>query len=434
MSPLRHAPSTWPAGEREHWLKLESQTMPGNPPAQGREGAVSTTHHAFATRVGLEALKQGGSAVDAVLAASLAQITLGVGDHITFFGILGLVHHDSRSGETLTLNASWKTCAAERDPMSIPASGLALTNDVRDLLSGPPNGRAILVGGFMKAVEAAHARFGKLPFARLFDASIELAEKMAAGMDLARHWLWRLPETRQLFFKANGRLHQAGENFRQPALAATLRAVAEHGSDYMFKGPWAQRCVQAVQREGGRMTLADLADYEVTWSPPHRLRRNGYELALLGAPNAGSVNLIEALNLAEAAGIKARGHWACNAQSLRDLATLCQAVMAGLVPKEYLPAPLNLMDFSASARVTPEHAQALWAALNTPGSIAMPMAAKGTHSDAVVAADAQGCMASTVHTSNNPFWGATGLMVDGVSVHDAGAFQQAAPTCPCPWK
>jgi gamma-glutamyltranspeptidase/glutathione hydrolase len=426
------APSKWPAAEREHWLNLESQFMPGNPPARGQGGAVATTHHAFATRVGLEALKQGGSAVDAVLASSLAQITLGLGDHITFFGILGLMHHDSRSGETLTLHAGWKTCREERDPLSIPSSGLALTNDVRDMVSGLPNGRAILVGGFMKAVEVAHARFGKLPFARLFDASIELAEegfplseKMAMGIDLAQRFLWRLPETRRLFFRADGKPCRAGERFRQPALAATLRAVAEHGSAYMYTGPWARRCVEAVRREGGRMTLQDLADYEVGWVEPHRTRRHGYQVALVGAPNAGSISLIEALNLADAAGIRARGHWSHSAESLRDLATLCHAGILGLVPREHLPPPFNALDFSDTSRVTPEHARALWAALSAPGSFAAPML-KGTHSDAVVAADAQGCMATIVHSSNNPFWGATGLMVDGVSVHDAGAFQQAA--------
>ena len=426
------APSTWPAAERERWFELESQFLPGNPPAHGRQGAVSTTHHAFTTRVGLEALKQGGSAMDAALAVSLAQITLGAGDHISFFGIFGMVHHDANSGEILSLNAGWKTCRDEREPLSIPGSGLGLTNDVHDMISGLPNGRAILVGGFMKAVEAAHVRFGKLPFARLFDAAIELAEegfvlteKMAMGIDLAQRALFRLPETRQIFFNEHGRPYRVGQLFRQPTLAATLREVAQHGAEYMYTGPWARRCVEAVQREGGRMTMADLADYEVIWAEPHRLHRNGYEVALLGAPNAGSVSLIEALNLADAAGLRAKGHWSHSAESLRDLATLCQAALIGQVPREYLPPPFNALDFSDASRVTQEHAQALWAALSAPGSFAAPMV-KGTHSDAVVAADRDGRMVSIVHSSNNPFWGATGLMVDGVSVHDAAGFQQGA--------
>jgi gamma-glutamyltranspeptidase/glutathione hydrolase len=307
-----------------------------------------------------------------------------------------------------------------------------LSNDVRDMVSGLPNGRAILVGGFMKAVEAAHGRFGKLPFARLFDAAVELAEegfelseKLAGSIELAQRHLWRLPETRQIFFDAHGKPLKAGATLRQRALAATLRALAEHGAAYMHEGPWARRCVEAVQREGGRMTLADLADYEVTWAPPHRVQRHGYEVALLGAPCAGSVNLIEALNLADVAGIRARGHWAQNAQSLRDLATLCSSAALGFIPREYLPPPLNTLDLSDAGRVSAEHARALWPAVGASGSLLAPLA-KGTHSDAVVAADAQGCLASVVHSSNNPFWGATGLMVDGVSVHDAAAFQQAA--------
>jgi gamma-glutamyltranspeptidase/glutathione hydrolase len=426
------APSHWPADELEHWQKIEAQSIPGNPPAYGQTGAVSTTHHALATRVGLEALKQGGSAVDAVLAASLAQITLGVGDHISFAGILGMVHRDAATGEIMTLQAGWRTCREEREPMTIPPSGIKLTNDMRDFVSGLPNGRAILVGGFMKGVEAAHARFGKLPFARLFDAAIELAEegmplseKMVQGMELARHWLWRLPETREIFFKTDGRLYKAGEKFRQPALAKTLRALAEHGAAYMYTGPWAKRCVEAVQREGGKMTLADLAGYEVIWAEPHRLRRNGCEVAVIGAPCAGSVNLIEALNLAEAAGLRGKGHWAQSPQSLRDLARICQAFGLSMVPREYLPTPYNSMDFSDANRLTPEHAQALWTAISAPESPLAPQV-RGSHSDAVVACDAAGNLASVVHSSNNAFWGATGLMVDGISVHDAGSFQQPA--------
>ena len=72
---------------------MDARAYPNNPAAIGNNGAVTTTFHAAASRAGLEALKQGGTSVDAALTAAMTQVTLNAGSVVSFFGILNMVHY-----------------------------------------------------------------------------------------------------------------------------------------------------------------------------------------------------------------------------------------------------------------------------------------------------------------------------------------------------
>ena len=425
-------PSAWPQADRDHYWHIQQTALPGNPPARGKGGAVSTALNGLAVRVGEEALRQGGSAVDAVMSTALAQIVLGGGAVISFFGILSLMHYDAGSNDVTSLNAGWNTVLGEDDPLSIPGKINPAADGVTNMmLEGEPSGRTAMVGGFMRGLEAAHRRFGKLPFARLFDAAIELAEDgfaVSAGLaryiDVRKKDLARLPETRSIFFKDDGTPYAEGDHFRQPALAETLRRVASEGADYMYKGAWAARCVEAIQRDGGRMTLQDLADYRPIWSTPATVEREGYTIAVLGEPCEGSVNLIESLNLAEAAGIKDIGHWSASPDSFVRLAKCCAAIggMRYESPEEQQKAFPGI-DMSRSSRLTREHAGELWQRLVDQAPVRfLP---KGTHSDVVVAVDADGNMAALCHSINCLIWGQTAIVVDGISIGDPAAYMQS---------
>ncbi|MDE0365699.1 MAG: gamma-glutamyltransferase [Gammaproteobacteria bacterium] len=231
------------------------------------------------------------------------------------------------------MKASYNTVAGEDDPMTIP--GL----DMGDFMSTEirPSGRATLVPGFMKGVEAGHARFGKVPFADLFDASIRIAEEgmpfnagLVQNVAFRSNVLSRRPETRAIFFREDGAPHELGDNFRQPALAATLRRVAADGNvDYLYSGEWAEKLVAAVQEEGGRMTMEDLAAYDVIWSDPVVADYAGHQVFSHGLPATGGVNTTEALNILEAADIKSMGHYTESPEALFWLTQLTRLSMAG---------------------------------------------------------------------------------------------------------
>ena len=425
------APSGWPQEDQDRWWTIQQNPLPGNPPARGRNGAVSTALHALAARVGVEAMRQGGSAMDAALATALTQIVLGGGAVISFFGILHLMHHDAATGETTSLNASWNTVLGEDDPMSIPGQVQSGKETVAEMAgSGKPSGRTALVGGFMRGLEVAHRRYGKLPFARLFDAAIELAEEgfvvsptLASYIEARKGDLARLPETRAIFYKPDGTPYAAGDHFRQTALAETLRGVAAEGADYMYSGAWAARCIAAIQADGGKMTSEDLTRYRPIWSDPVRIERGDRTLALLGEPSEGSVFLVEALNLASAAGLADRPHWSRSADSFVRVAKCCSAM--GLFynkSPEQRQAALPGFDVSNAARVGEPHAKRLWDRLEDESPVAFQ--SRGIHSDDVVAIDGEGNMVSLCHSINCLIWGRTAIVVDGVSIGDPASYLQ----------
>lgn len=426
----------WPVGEYEHYLlEVQAARRERSQVATGKNGAVTVALNGFAARAGLEALKQGGSAVDAALTAALTQVAVTAGGPVSYFGILSLVVYDAESGRVVTLNAEWNTVRGETDPASIPGS--VSQRGRATMLGTAPSGRTALVGGFMKGVEAAHRRYGKLPFARLFEPAIDLAERgfpVRPGFArvLARRAgdLSRLPETRAVFTREDGSFYEAGDVLRQPALARTLSTIAEQGADYMYGGRWGQKLVAAVRADGGKMTLEDLRAYEVLWSDPLVAKvglpsREPYELHTSPPPNEGGTSLVEALNLALAARLPERGHWSESGEVLRDAVDVSMAAYLHLRSPGALAAAFPGLDFSPEARATPEHAAQLWRRMQAGARVTNWQPAT-SHSDDVVTIDAEGNVAALTHTINSVAWGKTGIFVDGVSIGDPASFQQAA--------
>ena len=233
--------------------------------------------YAFAIRAGLEAVRQGGSAVDAVCSSALAQIALGVGSATSYAGIFHLIYHEKKTARTFALDAAYNAPLEEADPLSIPSRPT-------------PSGRTALVPGFMAGVEAAHNRFGRLPFSSLFEPAIYVAQEGFEVYQLLAWWiqdrkdiLSRLPETRAVFTKENGELYQRGDRFSQPEFAKTLGAIAREGAGHMYTGEWGQAFVSTVQEEGGKITLKDLRDYAPIWYEPSRTNYRGYEVCSTGS-------------------------------------------------------------------------------------------------------------------------------------------------------
>ncbi len=432
QGPLRSglSPALWPAGEDARYLgELQNTVRTTAGVATGKNGAVSVAYGAYAARAGLYALERGGNAIDAALTAALTQVAVTAGAPISYFGIMSLIYYDAKTGQITTMNADWSTVLGETEPLTIPGS-VALTPE--KMLGSTPSGRTALVGGFMKGVEAAHRRFGRLPFASLFDPAIHVALQGMPATKALAGWLAtrgpdlaRLPATKAIFFKPDGSSYREGDLFRQPALAATLQQVATRGADYMYKGRWAAKLVTAVQADGGKMTADDLARYDVIWAPPIKGRVGRFEIATLPPPNYGGVGLIEAQHLAAAAGLEAKGHWSRSASALRTAVTATQAWMVSLLPDQYKQQLYPGLDLSDGTRLTPEHARAFWQRLEA-GVLPVKWAEEGPkHSDDVVVIDKDGNMAAITQSINCVLWGKTAINVDGISIGDPGSFQQA---------
>ena len=355
-------------------------------------------------------LRQGGSAADAVAIAALTQTALSAGCWDSYAGILGALYYDAGTGTTHSLNAGYNTVREERDPLSIRANGRS-------------SGRAVLVPGFTAGIAALHERFGRLPFAALFDPAIEVADSgivvepgLHALMADRRRALTRTPEGRQIFLTSSGRLHEPGDVLRQPALAATLRRVAAEGADYMYRGEWARVFVETVARYGGRLGFRDLADYRASWAQPLRTQYREHDVWVPALPSLGGTSLIEALHLIESANLARRGHYAESPDALYWLIHITRAARLGPT----LP---------VTRRLERETAARLWREIERRGGLtyaSRPRIQRALgHSDTVVAVDECGNVAVLSHSINSVAWGSTGLFIGGVSVPDSASFQQA---------
>jgi gamma-glutamyltranspeptidase/glutathione hydrolase len=431
------SPARWPGSELKRFDSLTIQWRRPIPLAEGSKGMIVATSGAAAVRAGFEALQQGGSAIDAALTHAFAEIVLLASCCVTHAGFMTMAYYEAATGKVHSMNAAWNAVLGETDPLTIPR--------------GTPSGRTALVPGFMAGAEAAHKKFGKLPWKSLFVPAIYFAEQgitlspVIGGMIAARKdVLGRLPATKAVFTRPDGQWYQTGDLFKQPAVAGTLRKVAEQGASYMYRGDWAKKLVAAVQADGGKMTMKDLESYQVIWSEPAKTRYRDYEVHAIGLPNTGGLNLVEALNVAELADLRRYGHFATSAEGLFHLIRIgrvAEVMGTSITARGNVPTPVIERDApelagSLASRLSKEHAHRVWAKMQTPGWNqfdqnvfewqAAAWAKELGHSDAVVTVDAAGNVAAVLHTINTDRWGRTGIFIDGVPIADPAAFQQGA--------
>lgn len=273
--------------------------------ASGAHAQTATRHmvvapHPMAAEAGRAVLRDGGSAVDAAIAAAV-MLTL-VEPQASGIGGGGLM---------LTFAAPTRTIQAWDGRETAPAAatpGLFLRPDGQPMpfAQAVEGGRSVGVPGLLRMLEAAHREHGTLPWARLMEPTIRAAEagfpvpqRMAAAIAAAAESLRRTPGTRAYFLDAGGNAWPPGQVLRNPDLAATLRVVAAEGADALHRGPIAADVVAAVQGHAnpGALTEADLAAYRpmqrTVVCAPYRAR----QVCGMGPPTSGGVAVGQILAL-----------------------------------------------------------------------------------------------------------------------------------------
>ena len=380
-------------------------------------------------RVGESILQRGGTAADAALTSALARIVQDMGNIVSFAGIFMMVYYEAATGQTHSLNACFKTVQDEQNPLTIPTRGI-------------PNARAVLVPGFMAGVQAAHDRFGRLPWPEIFAPAVDLAE---SGFGLSQgqieyikdHWevLGVLPETRAIFLKRPYGFfygYEPGDTFTQPALAQTLRRVAAEGASYMYTGEWGRKFVNIIRREGGNMAMRDMEEYRPVWAEPARTSYLDYELNALGYPSLGAMNVVLAVNLMECADLASYDHNSRSAEALYRL--ICCSRAGEFFYPPYAPEVIKSMipegEFDYDHQGTKAAARLIWEKIESGEwrSIERAITRNGYgapgHSEGIISVDREGNVAAVCHTINCDLWGNSGIFVDGVSVPGAAYFQR----------
>ena len=253
-----------------------------------------------AAAAGTEMLRAGGSATDAAIATMLA---LGVVEplHSGVGGGAFYVHSDPR-GRVDTLDGR-EAAPAAADPYWFYVGGRPLSHG-----AAVPGGRSVGVPGSLRVMAAAHKAHGKLPWARLFQPAIALAEGgfqitprlhnflITYKGDTLNGW------ARAYLYNANGVAKATGTTIRNPEIAALYRQIAAHGADYLYTGAQGQRIVDTVNnapRNASKMTMADLAAYQAKVRAPICGMYRGYKICGMGPPSSGGIIVLTILKQLE---------------------------------------------------------------------------------------------------------------------------------------
>lgn len=277
-------------------------------PVAGRGGMVVSQSDP-ATRVGVDILRRGGNAVDAAIAVAFAEaVTLPRAGNIGGSGymVAHMAATADRPAQDIAINYYGVAPAATTPELLLGADG----KFDRSKPSGFIN---VAVPGTVMGMWEAHRRFGSMPWAELMAPAIALAEDgyvLSEGEADATAGRARVlatdPGAREAYLKPDGAPYQAGEVFRQPLLAESLRKVARGGAEEFYRGDLARQIVAGIQARGGVITLADMAAYRADVSEPIWGSYRGNRIAYM-PPTASGVSVAEALNLLEHFDLKAMG-------------------------------------------------------------------------------------------------------------------------------
>jgi len=262
-------------------------------PARARHGMVVTVHH-LASDVGLAILREGGNAVDAAVATGFAlAVVHPIAGNLGGGGFLLLRTHD---GLTTFIDFREKAPLAATENMYLDAHG----NVIPD--ASVIGYRSIATPGSVAGLVYAERKYGLLGLKRVMDPAIKLAAQgfelsVEEAHELADRDLSRFAESKRIF-QRDGNLYKAGEVFRQPELAQTLKRIAADPEDF-YSGRMAHELVDELHKGGALITLEDLAKYKVVERKPIVGSFHDYTIVSAPPPSSGGIVLLSALNILE---------------------------------------------------------------------------------------------------------------------------------------
>ena len=388
-------------------------------PVIARHGMV-VTQEAEASRVGLDILKRGGNAIDAAVAVGFAlAVTLPRAGNIGGGGFM-LIHRADRN-QTIAIDYREAAPAATTKDVFLDANGEA------DPFKSRYSGLAIGVPGTVAGLELAWRKYGsgKFSFADLIAPSIAIARQGltvdddvadSLSLPLAAKALTSHASSARIYLRADGSVKQAGDHIALDDLAATLDAIAADGAAGFYSGPVAKKIVDAVQAAGGRMTMADLANYRAIERQPVSGTYRGYDVVSMPPPSSGGVHIIEILNILE--GFPIGGQGLNSAASLHEMAEAEKLAYADraayLGDPDFIKIPLAGLTSKAYAErlrdlISPDRARP--ATDIRPGEPQRYESDQTTHFSIV---DADGDAVANTYTLNLPY--GSGLVADGTGV------------------
>jgi len=267
------------------------------------EKAMVVSARKEASEIGVQILKNGGNAFDAMVATELALAVA-----YPFAGNLGgggFMVYRRANGEIGSLDYREKAPLTAHKDMYLDSLG----NVIPGMSTIGATGTG--VPGTIAGIFAVHDRFGTLPIAEIIKPVIDLVEK---GVVVTEKQSKRLEKYREQIIEVNGdntlfyNECKTGDTLAYPALANTLKRIALHGRDEFYTGETARILARFIQEKGGFVTEEDLAKYQARWRDPIVFTYKDLRIISMSPPSSGGVTMNQILKMMEPFDLGAYGH------------------------------------------------------------------------------------------------------------------------------
>ena len=256
-----------------------------------------------ASKIGVEIMKKGGNAFDAMVATELA---LAVAyPYAGNIGGGGFMVYRKANGEIGSLDYREKAPLAATKDMFLDQNGKVIKGKSTEspLATGVP--------GTIAGVFAVHKKLGSLPMSEIMKPVIALAEK---GVIVTRRQERRLNDYRAEIIKVNGdktlfaTVFKQNDTIKYPALAETLKRISKKGKNEFYKGKTAKILVKYLQQKGAIITRKDLAKYEAKWRTPLTFNYKDLKIISMPPPSSGGICLAEIMKMISPYDLAKMGH------------------------------------------------------------------------------------------------------------------------------
>ena len=264
-----------------------------------------------ASEIGVEIMKKGGNAYDAMIAVHLAlAVVHPTAGNIGGGGFFVYYNSDGSSGSLdfreMAPGKAFKDMYLDKNGNVIP--------DMSTL-----GGAAVGVPGSISAIFEIHSKFGTLPIEDFFQPAIKLAQE---GFIVTEKQSWSLFEKLDDFIKINGKnslyskRYYKGDTIKNTKFAETLSKISKNGSKAFYEGEIAEMIIDEVIESGGIMTIEDLKNYKSIWRDPVIFKYKDLDVISMSLPSSGGILLGQMLKAIEDYDISRYGHNSLNAIQL----------------------------------------------------------------------------------------------------------------------
>ncbi|MCK5442614.1 MAG: gamma-glutamyltransferase [Maribacter sp.] len=284
-------------------LLVQCKKQPAKPTGLVVEKAMVVSAREEASKVGLQILKKGGNAFDAMVGTELALAVA-----YPFAGNLGgggFMVYRRNNGDIGALDYREKAPLSAHKDMYLDSSAHVIPG------KSTMGATAVGVPGTIAGIFEVHEKFGSLTMADIIAPVIALAKngvivtkKQADRFEKYRNQIIEVNRGNPLFFND---IHQ-GDTLKYPALSHTLKSIAKNGRDEFYKGETAKKLITFIQEMGGYLTEEDLSQYEAQWRQPIIFKYKDLRVISMSPPSSGGVTINQIFKMIEPYDIQAFGH------------------------------------------------------------------------------------------------------------------------------